>query len=135
MKRILLLTVAFVLTPMVSYAAEVPTKTANEVADTNKSSEMSSSYVSQVTALQSVYANESSIKTNTVYLGDSTASGIYAEQNAHVTNAAIVSSNVNVNSIQVYSGAVSSSTVTQSTYVNGADVQYSTLEINRVILN
>ncbi|MEP3653564.1 MAG: hypothetical protein ABJO36_01600 [Litorimonas sp.] len=136
MKRLLLIAGACLLTPALSFAAEVPADEETSTAETApQSSTLTSSGANQVAVMQSVYASESLVKLNTVYLSDADASGIYTDQTANINNAAIVNSNVNVNSIQLYGGEISSSVITQKTYVNGADVQASNLELNRVILN
>lgn len=140
MKRLILTVGVLLLAPEMAYSADVltapspPDNTTEESSEAD-SSTLTSSGVSQRASLQSIYASESAVKVNTVYLADSTASGIYAEQVTYIGDAAIVSSNVNINSIQVYSGEISSSVITQSTYVNGMDVQNSSLELNRLILN
>lgn len=138
MKRLLLTAGVLFLAPAMAFSAHATTAAAEDTTEETSEAEsgtLTSSGVSQRTSLQGIYASESGIKVNTVYLSDSSASGIYAEQITHIGDAAIVSSNVNINSIQVFSGEISSSVITQSTYVNGMDIQNSSLELNRVILN
>jgi hypothetical protein len=140
MKRILTSLGVLLLTPGLAFSAETPVaetvpSSSSSADSSEQSSTLTSSGVSQLAVMQSVYANESLVKLNTVFLDDSDVSGIYAEQTANVNNAAIVKSNVNINSIQVYGGEISSSVITQKTYIDGADIQASTLELNRVILN
>lgn len=135
MKQLIFTTGLLCLAPVFAMSAHAQTAPVEEETSEAGTTSLSSSGVSQRTSLQGVYASESGIKLNTLYLSDSSASGIYAEQTNYIGDASIVSSNVNVNSIQVFSGEVSSSVITQSTYINGADIQNSSLELNRVILN
>lgn len=138
MKRLLLTTGLICIAPVFSlgaHAQTAPPGETNEETSEKDPSSLTSSGVNQRTSLQSVYASESVVKVNTMYLKSSAASGIYAEQTAHINNAAIVNSDVDINRIAVHAGDFSSSVITQSTYINGADIQNTTLELNRVVLN
>jgi hypothetical protein len=139
MKRQLLAAGMLCFAPAFAYNAHAQTdpNTQNQEEETSEedTGNLSSSGVSQRTSLQGVYISESGVKLNTIYLKGSSASGIYAEQIAHIGDAAVVSSNVDINRIAVHSGDISSSVITQSTYMNGVDIQNSSLELNRVVLN
>lgn len=138
MKRLLLTTGLICLSSVLALSANAQTVPADENTEETSekdSSSLTSSGVSQRTSLQGVYASESVVKVNTMYLKSSDASGIYAEQTSHMNNAAIVNSDIDINRIAVHSGDLSSSVITQSTYINGADIQNTTLELNRVVLN
>lgn len=137
MKRLLLTTGLICLSSVLTLSANAQTAPADETEETseNEPSSMTSSGVAQRATLQGVYASESVVKVNTLYLKSSDASGIYAEQTSHMNNAAIVSSDLDINRIAVRAGDLSSSVITQSTYINGADIQNTTLELNRVVLN
>jgi len=127
------------MTPAVAYGAEAQNPTSAETAKKEsrigKSATLTSSNISQTVAIQSIYARESGIDINTVYLENSSAAGIYAKQVTDIDNAGVVNSNVNINSIAAHSGHVGSSVITQSAYVNGMEIRSSTLELNRVILD
>lgn len=139
MKRILIPLGALMFSPSVSYAQvspePAPAEVSAEQASVGQTSTLESSGVSQRTYIGGVYASESSVKLNTIFLDESDASGLYSEQVSNIQSGAILRSNVNVNSIQLYSGQMNDAFINQSTYVNGLDVQDSNLEINRVILN
>ena len=118
--------------------AQSSTEGAESTAEQTSNAEtsvMDSSGISQRTYLSGIYASESNVELNTIYLDDSEATGIWSEQITNIANGAIVRSNVSVNSIKLYSGEMNGSVVNQSTYVNGVDIQDANVEINRVILN
>lgn len=138
MKRLLLTTGLICIAPVLTlgaHAQTVPPDEAKEEIGDKDSSSLTSSGVNQRTSLQGVYASESGIKVNTMYLKLSSASGVYAEQTAHINNAAIVNADIDINRIAVHAGDLSSSVITQSTYINGADIQNTSLELNRLVLN
>lgn len=124
------------LTPALSFAVEVPVRKGTGPAETpTQSSTLTPSGANQVAVMHSVNASESLVELSTVFLEDADASRIYIDQNTKFNHATTVSSNQDVNSIQLYDGEISSSVITQETYVNGANIQANNIELNRVILN
>ena len=138
MKRQLLMTGLFFMVPAMAFNAQAQEattpETQEEETETSNSGTIASSGIYQFTSLQSIYAQESAVKLNTMYLQDSSVTGIYAEQFTGIGNAGIVRSNVNINNISVQSGDVSSSTIKQTTHITGMEVTDSTIELNRVAL-
>ena len=139
MRKLLLTAGILLLTPSVAFGAEAQNAAmadnAKKESRIGKSATLTSSEISQTAALQSIYARESSIQTNTIYLERSSANGIYAKQVTDIDNAGIINTNVNINSIAAHAGHVGSSTITQSAYMNGMEIRNSLLELNRVILD
>lgn len=139
MKRILFPLGAALLIPATAFAQSAPEPTyaepATEETSNAQTSTMDSSGITQKTYVGGIYASESNVKLNTIYLDESKVTGLWSEQISNLQNAAIQRSNVNVNSIQLYSGEMNGSVINQATYVNGMDIQDSNVEINRVILN
>jgi len=139
MKRLLLTTGLMCLAPLLAFGAHAqtvpPPDQTKEETNADGAGILSSSGLSQRSSLQGVYAKESGVKLNTVYLKGSSAFGIYARQISRLDNVAIINSNVDINRIAVHSGEISSSIINQSTYINGADIQNTSLELNRLVLN
>lgn len=138
MKLLLLTTAALFLLPTFAHAEELPTDSPTETTETNtekSSSTLASSGVTQWISITGIYAYESVIKLNQVNLSNTSATGIYAEQVANISNAGIVGSNFSANNLTVTSGEISSSTIRQTAHLNGIDFQNSSVEFNSVVLN
>jgi len=136
MKRLFFTSAILAMAPIMAFSAQAQTAPDpdEQQEQTTNSGTLTSSGVDQMTSLQNIYAQESAFKVNTLYLENSSASGIYAEQFTGIGNAGIVRSNVNINNIAVYTGEVNSTTIKQTTHVTGMDIRDSTLELNRVVL-
>jgi len=138
MKRQLLMTGLLLIAPTMAFNAQAQDatnpETPEEQTEPTNAGTISSSGLYQFTSLQSIYAQESAVKLNTMYLENASLTGVYADQFTGIGNAGIVRSNVNINNISVYSGDVSSSTIKQTTHITGMEVTDSTIELNRVAL-